>query len=148
MTGHAVLEVAGTPGSRRFRLFGEIAGSAVDNVVAAMKLTELPCDVVLDVRDLTVGDRSSVLLFSRIAKHLSGRGRLYVIHPPAPVLRLVDGERLEQQLLNLTVVRHPAWPSEWAPERPSAWAWDHPGARPQAPRPSHRMPQLSHHRRG
>lgn len=102
--------VAVAPGIRKIRLSGELVDSGVDEVASEIVLDDRSSDVVLDIRQLTCCDGAAVALLSSVAGSLAGTGRLHVVFPPAPILRLIDESGLEQRLGNLKIVRHPAQP--------------------------------------
>jgi ABC-type transporter Mla MlaB component len=109
--GVTVLEVVTAPGVRRFRLAGELESSGVPRVVRSLKLDGGAGDVQLDVRGLTSRDGSVILLFMHVAGLLGSGGRLYLLFPQEPVLRLADALGLEDDLPSVRIVRHPSRPA-------------------------------------
>jgi len=109
--GVTVLEVVTAPGVRRFRLAGELENSGVRRVVRSLRLDGGAGDVQLDVRALTSRDGSVILLFMHVAGLLGSGGRLYLLFPQEPVLRLADAIGLEDDLPNVRIVRHPSRPA-------------------------------------
>lgn len=117
ITGHkecsvkkvTVEEVAAQPGVARFRVAGELNDAGVARVARLLRpRLQLPGDLLLDLRDLTCADGSVILLFYDLADQLARQGRLYLLFPQDSVRRLVEAFGLEEELLNLRVVRHPA----------------------------------------
>lgn len=117
ITGHrecgvkkvTVEEVAAQPGVARFRVAGELNDASVASVARLLRpRLQLSGNLMLDLRDLHCADGSVILLFYDLADQLAGRGRLYLLFLQDAVRRLVEAFGMEDQLHNLTVVRHPA----------------------------------------
>lgn len=109
MKGVTVLGVVTTPGVRRFRLVGELDDSGVGRVVEALHIRRGTAgDVQLDLRRLTCRDGSVILLFMHVSALLGTGGRLSLLFPKEPVLRLADSIGLEDDLPNVRIVRHPS----------------------------------------
>jgi ABC-type transporter Mla MlaB component len=107
--GVTVLGVVTTPGVRRFRLVGELDDSGVGRVVEALHIRRGTAgDVQLDLRRLTCRDGSVILLFMHVSALLGTGGRLSLLFPKEPVLRLADSIGLEDDLPNVRIVRHPS----------------------------------------
>lgn len=109
MNAVTVEQVGALPGAVRFRLVGDLDDAAVGRVAMSLRpALQLPGDLLLDLRDLSCADGSVVLLFYDLAAQLGGKGRLYLLFPKASVRRLVEAFGLEEELLNLRLIRHPA----------------------------------------